>query len=87
MDYKCGAVGIKQVSHLKESPAAPATDYVEFVITGVFRIRRLRIPHDHLRFFLAHAVLGDVVAVPVDPAKLHRATFRLFYTNPFTIAF
>jgi hypothetical protein len=70
MNNKGRTVFIKQINHLQESTADSATVDNELVIFNFLRKWPLRVAHDHFRFVGLHAVVGDVVAIPVDPAEL-----------------
>lgn len=70
MNHKNGSIRIKEIAHLNKASSSSATHYVQLVVARILRKRRLRVPHDHLRFLGFNAVLGDVVAVPIDPAEL-----------------
>jgi hypothetical protein len=71
MDDENRLIGVSNVNYL-EDPTTPApANHQPLVLLDLAGIRWLGLPYDKLRFFPVHAMLGKVIAVPVNPPKLH----------------
>ena len=66
---KYGLIRVKDINNLEISSASTLAHHKEFFITDLLRKRRFRMPHNHFRLFPIHAVLGKMVAIPVNPSK------------------
>lgn len=69
MDHKDRVIGIKHINNLEIPSPATLAHHEEFLIADLLRKWRLRLPHNHFCFFPIHAVLGKMVAIPVNPSK------------------
>ena len=70
MNHENSFVRIKDVNYLKKSSTNSTARDIELIVASLLRIRRLGVSHHHLRFLRPDAVLGDMVTIPVGPAKL-----------------
>jgi hypothetical protein len=68
---------VNDINHLQESAAHTTTDHEPFVVVNLSRKRLAGMSNDHFRLPRVHTVFGDMVAVPVDPAKFHLAIRRV----------
>src|SRR5437868_6779172 len=72
LDDEDRSIGVDQVNHLDHSSASPATLNDPRLAAALHRPRPAGTSHDVFRFCPRNAMLGGVVEVPLDPAKVHR---------------
>src|SRR5947209_19805911 len=71
MDDEDRVIRVEDVDDLQEPPPTSLPHDQELVVAGLLREWRPGLPNHHFRLFPTHSVLGQVVAIPVDPPKLH----------------
>lgn len=71
MNHENDVVRVEQVDDLKKPSSPSSPDDEQLVIADLLRKGRLGLQNDIFCFVGIYAVLGDMVAIPLDPPKLH----------------
>jgi hypothetical protein len=71
VDHEDRVSRVEDIDDLQKSPPLSLTLDQELVIADLLRKRWLGLPNNSFRFFRIHAMLGNVISVPVNPSKLH----------------
>ena len=70
MNHKDRVLRVKDIDRLKPSTATPLSDHQELIIVDLLRKWSFGLLNNHFRFFPIHAMLGDVVSVPVRACEV-----------------